>query len=40
MRKRIIIGIALFVTIGLALYLHFSKGPGLLESLRQQIHGE
>lgn len=40
MRKRILIVLAVLLVAGLALHLHRSGGPGLLESLRRSVHGE
>lgn len=40
MRKRILIFLAILLVGGLALHLHRSKGPGVLNSLRRSIHGE
>jgi len=38
-RKRILIILALVLVAGLALHLHGSRGPGILESLGRRIHG-
>ncbi len=40
MRKKTLVLIGLLVVAGVALHLHLSRGPGLLQSLRRQIHGE
>ncbi len=40
MRKRILIILAVLLVAGLALHLHRSKGPGVLDSLRRSVHGE
>lgn len=40
MKKRLLLLLAALIVVGLAVHLHRSGGPGVLNRLRKQVHGE